>query len=346
MRIIRNKAEPGEPVVDPALWTGEEMLGRRDWIRPFSAAEIEGLEALIAATRRRIGTDPNGLLQLSPGDLDLRGFGAVLPGIRRELQDGRGFVLLRGLPVQRWAPLDSAIVYWAIGRHLGAPVSNNADCDMIAHVTDLGKSWDHPKHRGYQTRSEMDFHIDYADVVLLLCLRTPASGGRSKIVSSIAVHNDLVARHPGLAAELEFPFYWTRHGEIDPGEHDWYRAPVFNYIDGTLSVSCGPKHIEKGHLQPGVPPLTEKQTLALNAMHEACERLHLWMEFEPGDVQILNNSVIMHCRTGYQDWPEPERKRLLWRLWLRVPELRPMSPFVKQWVNGIRVHGATPRIVL
>ncbi|MGH8703327.1 MAG: TauD/TfdA family dioxygenase, partial [Burkholderiales bacterium] len=256
--------------------TGEEMRERTDWIRPFSAAEIEGLEALIAATRRRIGADPNGLLQLSPADL----------------------------------------------------------------------SWDPPKHRGYQTRAEMDFHIDFADVVMLLCLRTPVSGGLSKIVSSIAVHNELVARHPELAAELGFPFYWTRHGEINPGEHDWYRAPVFNYIDGTLSVSCGPKHIEKGHLQPGVPPLTQKQALALKAMHEACERLHLWMEFEPGDVQILNNSVTMHCRTGYQDWPEPERKRLLWRLWLRVPELRPMSPFCKQWVSGIRVQGATPRIVL
>jgi len=346
MTRIREKAEPGKKVIDPALWAGAALHADTSWIRDFLPAEIDGLDDLVASVRGRIGDDPSGLLALSPADLDLRALAAAVPAILQELRDGRGFVLLRGLPVERWSPLESAIVYWSIGTALGVPVSNNADCEMIAHVTDLGKSWDHPKHRGYQTRAEMDYHIDYADVVLLLCQRAARSGGRSKIVSSIAVHNAIVDKHPDLAAELEFPFYWTRHGEIDEGEHDWYRAPVFNYVDGVLSVSCGPKHIEKGHLQPGVPPLTDKQKRALRVMHETCERLHLEMELRPGDVQILNNSVIMHCRSEYQDWPEPERKRLLWRLWLRVPGLRPMSPFVRQWQNGIRVRGATPRIVL
>ena len=343
---LRETAIPGKPVVDPAVWTGAEMAARGDWIYELSAADIASLSEMVKTVRAEIGDDPNGLLPLRREELDLGDFAQPMAEIYRQIEDGRGFQLIRGLPVGIWKPLDLAVAYWAMGLNIGTPVANNPEGDMLGHVVDLGKDYENPAHRGYQTSAHMLFHSDQCDVVTLLCLRTSKSGGASKIVSSLAVHNEMVRRRPDLAAELGREFYWTKHGEVPEGDHPWYRLSVFNYCEGFLSVVGGQNHIRKGHALPGVPPLTAAQLEALQVMADINEELHLSMTFLPGDIQILNNHVTTHSRTAFEDWPEPERRRKLWRLWLRNEALRPRAAGFAERVSGICGLATRPQVVL
>jgi hypothetical protein len=337
----RTPAEPRKPVTDPAVWTGQDMAARDDWIYTLGGDDIAALGDIAKQVRARIGDDADGLLGLDPADIDLGAFGAPMAEVFHQIKDGRGFQLIRGMPVADWDRLDLAIAYWLIGLQIGTPLSNNPDGDMIGHVTDMGLDYNNPSHRGYQTSAHMLFHTDQCDVVTLLCLQTSMTGGSSKIVSAPAVHNEMLRRNPHLVAELTADMFWTKHGEVSPGEDPWYRMAVFNYLDGYLTTAGGYKHIEKGHDLPGNPPLTEAQMAAFALMAAVNEDLHLSMHFEIGDVQILNSHVTMHSRTAYEDWPEPEKRRRLWRLWLRNADIRPRPDAFAHRTNGIQ----TPQTV-
>jgi hypothetical protein len=341
---LRNIAEPGKPVMDPSIWTGKELESRSDWIVPLDQTILDDLKTMASSVRERIGDDPSKLLDLTKDDFDIGSFAGPLGTVRQQLKDGLGLAVIRGLPVDDWDRLDLMIAYWAMGRHLGKALSNNGEGDMIGHVLDAGKDQENPNHRGYQTQATMDYHLDQCDVVCLICLQTSKSGGLSKLASSVLVHNKMLERRPDLVEELTVPFYWTRHGEIGPGQKPWYNAPIFNYVDGYLSTSSGPKHIEKGHKLPDTPDLTERQIEAIELVAEICEEFHAEIAFEKGDIQLLNGAVTMHTRTEFEDWPEPERRRHLWRLWLGMPDIRPRSPFFENWRDGIQVAGMTERL--
>ncbi len=342
----RGIARPGQPVSDPAEWRGNELAARTGWFLRFDDGEVRDLIGMCRAVRTVIGEDPGGLIDLPPGRFDLGRFAERLPHIRRELKDGTGVVMLRGLPVGDMEPIDAATAYWAIGRQLGEPMSNNPQGDLIGHVTDLGKDYRDPEVRGYQTRAEMDYHCDQCTIVGLLCLRTARSGGTSKIASSVAVYNDLLARRPDLVPELTKPLCWSKHGEFEAGEPAHYESPVFNFLDGHLCTSFGPTHILKGHDLPGTPDLTDAQHEAIRVAEDLAEEHRFEVDFEVGDIQFLNNSVVLHTRNEYEDWPEKERKRLLWRLWLVDDDVRPQTAYALQWRRGVRVANTADRIRL
>lgn len=342
----RGVAVPGRPVVDPSEWRGSELAARDGWLLRFDDGETRDLIEMCRSVRAAVGDDPDKLIAIPPNAFDLGRFAERLGHVRSELKDGAGVVMLRGLPVAAMEPIDVAIAYWALGRQLGTPMSNNAEGDLLGHVTDLGKEYRDPKVRGYQTRAAMDYHCDQCAVVGLLCRRTAKSGGTSKIASSVAVYNELLARRPDLAAVLTKPVFWSKHGEVDAGEADHYESPVFNFLDGYLCTSFGPMHIRKGHDLPETPPLTNAQSEAIRSAEDLAEEHHFEVDFEVGDIQFLNNFVLLHTRDEYEDWPEKERKRLLWRLWLADDGLRPPTAYALQWRRGVKLRNTAERIVL
>ncbi|WP_158215361.1 TauD/TfdA family dioxygenase [Candidimonas nitroreducens] len=344
--IQRKPAKFGEPVVDPAAWLPADLAATDEWMHDWNATELRALQDMARTVRRRIGDDPNGLLALDKQAFDLGPCESVVRKAFTLLRDGPGLALLRGLPVQEMDPVDVAIIYWGIGRHLGQARSNNPGGDMLGHVTDLGKTQADPTSRGYQTREAMDYHCDQASIVGLICIRAACSGGLSKIASSVSVYNELLRRSPSSVEILSKPLCWTKHGEVDPGEPGFYESAVFSVLDDMLCTSFGPKHIYKGHDLPEAPDLTRQQRSAIGLAEDIAEELHYEMELLRGDMQFLNNYVVLHTRTAYQDWPEPERKRLLWRLWLSAPDLRPATAYVKQWDAGIVLGSTQERILL
>ena len=339
-------AARGRPVTDPADWTGAELSSRDDWRFEATDAESAHLVDMARAAAARLDGDSNRLLAASPSDFDLGPFAGRADAMLERLRDGPGVALYRGLPMDDLSLLEAAAAYWAIGLRMGVAQSNNPEGDMIGHVLDAGRDYDNPKHRGYQTSATMDYHCDQTDAVGLLCIHTAKSGGLSKIASSVRLYNEVQRQRPDLLDALTGSFCWTKHGEQDANERPWYESPVFNFLDGRLCTAFGPQHIMKGHALPDAPDMTPRQREAIDFVSALAEEHHAAMAFERGDIQFLNNYTVVHTRTGFVDWPEPERKRVLWRLWLRVPDFRPATPYSAQWSRGVSLRRTQQQIQL
>ena len=343
---IRPVAVRGRPVADPADWTGADLTARTDWRFAATPAETAHLVDMARAAAARLDGDPDRLLDAGRTDFDLGPFGDTVAAMLERLRDGPGIALYRGLPLDDLSLMEAAVVYWAMGLHMGAAQSNNPDGDMIGHVLDAGRDYDHPKHRGYQTNVTMDYHCDQTDAVGLLCINTAKSGGRSKIVSSLRLYNEVLRLRPDLLDVLSEPYCWTKHGEMEAGDLPYYESPAFNFLDGRLCTAFGPQHMMKGHALPEAPDMTARQREAIDFMSALAEEHHASMQFERGDIQFLNNYTALHTRTAFEDWPEPERRRVLWRLWLRIPDFRPATPYSAQWAKGVSLERTRQRIRL
>jgi hypothetical protein len=302
----------------PSAWQSEELSRNEDWIVRLDAQDIREIDAALADVKAKNIQIP----ALSRQDFVAPRLAQKLATVLRMVEDGRGFALIRGLPAERYSKADAARIYWGIGAHLGPAFAQNAQGDMLGHVRDLGADWKtEMKARGYQTRLHLPFHNDSTDVVGLLCLQKAKSGGASRIASSAAIHNEFVVKHPDLWKVMCEPFYVDRRGEESAGQKPYYVTPCFNYRAGRLFVRYNRTFIESAQRFADVPRLTADQKRAMDLMDSFCNdpRFYFDMSFEAGDMQFLNNYVVLHSRGEYEDWPEPERKRHLLRLWLRTP---------------------------
>jgi len=305
------------PATNPAAWTGSDLAHRTDWMHVLSAAEIADIDRVIASVRAS-GTPRE---KLTRADVAFDTLPPVIAAWRETLAHGRGFILVRGLPVERLRVEDAVTAYWALGLHLGTPVPQNFQGELLTHVRDIGADPTDPSTRLYKTRAEQDFHTDGADVIGLLCLRGARQGGESRIVSSISVVNAIERKHPELVPVLFRDFYW-HYFEPEMPSPVHFTRPICRVQAGRLNTFFIPWYIRRAQELPDVPPMTNEQTAALEALEATANdpALYLDMEFRPGDIQLLKNSVILHKRTEYQDWEEPDRKRHLLRLWLAAPD--------------------------
>lgn len=322
------------PILAPSAWTGADLGGREDWIHRLSPEEVAAaLE--IAAAVRRLGKPREDLLA---ADIDL---GALAPAVaewRKTLHRGRGFTLIRGLPVDAMPAADAAAVYWVMGLHLGSPVPQNFLGELLTDIRDTGADPNDPSTRLYKTRAEQDFHTDGADIIGLLCLKTTKSGGQSRIVSSVSVYNEVLRRRPDLAPVLFENFYW-HYFEPPMQAPVHFVRPICAERGGGLNTSFIPWYIRRAQELDDVPRFTPEQEQAIEMMEQTANdpSLYLDMEFVPGDIQLLKNSVILHKRTAYEDWQEPERRRHLLRLWLAAPDFEDGD---EQLRHGITMEAA------
>ena len=324
-----------QPIAGPSAWVGADMKRREaEWSYRLSASEIAEIEAAVRQVRAR-GLD---LAEIGRADFPLPTLGAVLDRLRGEVLDGRGFVLIRGVPVEGRSMLDGATAYWGIGAHIGNARSQNAMGHLLGHVRDLGLSAEQdPNVRIYQTAERQMFHTDWCDIVALLCWRTARRGGFSSIVSSMSIYNRMLAERPDLVERLRRPFAMDRRGEVPPGARPFTEVPVFSAHAGLLSVLYSRRYIDSAQRFPEARRLTAVDVAALDYFDALANdpELRLDMAFQPGDVQLLHNHTILHDRTAYEDWPEPERKRHLLRLWLAAPGARPLPPSFAERFDGL-----------
>jgi hypothetical protein len=291
----------------------------------------------VAAVRR----EGVALVDIAREHFPLRAFGDVLADVRRELMDGRGIVMMRDFPLDRFDREGTAIAYIGLGAHLGQTKSQNKFGHILGHVKDLGGDYQDPNTRGYMTNAEMRFHTDACDYVGLLCLQTSKSGGASRIASSVTVYNRILERRPDLAKVLTEDFYRSRSGEISPGDLPYFKQPIFSFHDGYFSATGVGAVIDKAQKLPGVPKFTPAQQEAVAVYRQTVEECSLDIGFQRGDIQFLNNFVMLHTRREYQDWPEPARKRHLLRLWLYDPAGRPIPREQREgrFGRGVSVKG-------
>ncbi|MBK5306099.1 MAG: TauD/TfdA family dioxygenase [Frankiaceae bacterium] len=287
---------------DPAAWRGSDLTTDRSWVVELSDAHRR--ELLAAATSGELPS-------LEP---ELRDW-------RRRLQHGYGILLVRGVPVEDLGEQQARDVFALLGRHLGDPVSQNKDGELITDIRDVGNDPSDPEVRLYTTAAEQDFHTDGADLIGLLCLRSAREGGLNRVVSSVTVYDEVARRRPDLAALLLQDWHFFLHTQPD-GTPLTFAMPIVRQDGDRIVTFFIPWYIRRAQGLPGVPDLTPEQDEALRLYEETANRpdLYLDMDFRPGDMQWIRNAVVLHKRTAYVDWPEPERRRHLLRLWLTARE--------------------------
>jgi len=305
---------PARVIGGPAAWRGPELAGRTDWMVRLTDAHRAELSGALAG----LGEEPRPLREITAADFPLPTLAPVLSAAMADVLDGRGFVLLRGVPIEGLTEAQVELMYWGIGRHLGRPIHQKSVDDLLVHVRNQGVDPNDPLVRGFQTADRLDYHCDSSDVVGLLCVRPAKAGGQSTIVSSVAVHDELVRTDQQLADLLHEQ--WWHDRKTGDGPESFFRCSVFGERDGRLFAHYGRAYMESAARGAGIPELTADQVRALDELDALTNSpdFVLSMDFRPGDIQLLNNYTVMHARTAYEDHPEPDRRRDLIRLWLVV----------------------------
>jgi len=319
------------PIAAASAWTRAQIEANDDRTHVLTGAEINDLDRALQGVRGR----PGNLSDISRSDFPLPVLAPRLAELEVDVRTGRGFSLLRGIPVERYDDDDLFLMKWGIGTHLGRAISQNVYGDLLGHVFDHGN--DDPtatRTRGYQTNASLDFHVDRADMTSLLCLRQGRSGGMSRIVSSMSVHNAVLAQHPEFLPPLYdgLPYIVTEAA----GAMKTWNGPVFDVTDGVLSCSFRRGTIQKAIDSPNVI-LTPLKAAALACLDEVMNDSSLVfdMDLQPGDIQFVNNYTILHGRTAFHDDEDTRKKRHVVRLWLKFFTQRPTSDYIRDQYKGI-----------
>jgi hypothetical protein len=321
-----------------ACWYGAEWSAREhDWIWKLNDSEIAELEA---AAKSWDASNPGGDVEkIAIQNFELPSLMPKLLALREELIYGRGFALLHGLPVERYSERTAAVIFCGLGSHIGNARSQNAQGHLIGHVRDLGMKSTDPNVRIYQTSERQTFHTDSTDVVGLLCLQNAKRGGDSLLVSSNTIFNEMRRMRPDLLKLLLEPVATDRRGETPKGMLPYYLIPVLNYYEGYVTAIYQRQYIDSAQRFPDAPRLTAAHIEALDLFDKLANdpKLNFSMTLERGDMQFVYNHTLLHDRTGFEDWPEPERKRHLLRLWLSVPGDRALPPVFAQKFGSVEI---------
>lgn len=304
----------------PAAWKVADVQEDEAWIYPLTDAESS---ALIDAVRRgRVADKP--LLQYRRSDFDLKGSLATIARAFAEVRDGRGMALIRNLPRAGVSPEEFELMTWAIGLHFGVARPQDRSSAYINRVRDVGGVYRSATGRGYSSSSELDFHVDGSDVVLLSCYNQAPIGGMSMCSSSLSAYQVMRDEFPALAAALHTPFPFSRNGENRDDEPAWFLAPLAGVENDHVSCAWNRNRLENALAIDGVPPLTAVQREAVETLDRVVRRPELMfcMQLAPGDLQILSNQTILHSRTSFEDHEDEARKRTLYRLWIATPDSR------------------------
>lgn len=311
-----------EPVDGPALWKAADLAARDDWIVAPDAYALAELDRLVRATDGRatesVGRDETPVAALA----------APLARLRRLISDGPGAALVRGLPVAEWSGEQAARALWILGLHLGVPQRQDAREALIHHVRDTGADPDRQGDvRIYATNRAQAFHNDGGDFFMLLCRRPAAEGGMSRVVSAPALFNEILARRPELALELQKPFPFDARGDQLAGRPPVQRVPIFSFRDGNLFILHKRPYIDYALKMPGVEPLTPAQIEALDLIDEICADPAFQHVFrmQPGDVILANNFLTLHARDAFRD-PGGEEGRHMIRLWIGLEDGPKLPP--------------------
>lgn len=307
---------PAHPIDTPAAWRGADLPPLEQLAERLTPVEVEQVEAALLHALS-LG---KAVRDLTARDFPLPDLAGRFDAWRDTLSRGRGFVVVRGIPVQRWTQEQAECFFWCFGLHLGRPGEQNPDGHLLGHVIDLRENVAAETIRLYKTAANIDYHCDAADVVGLLCLRRAKAGGQSRIASSVAVFNELQRRRPDLVPRLFEPMALDVRDKEVNAAGSTLPIPPCRYAGGQLRTFYHADYFRSASRHDDVPALTARE-LDLLDTYEAIaleEGMYLDMDLEPGDVQLLSNHTNLHARTAYEDFADPAARRHLLRLWLSL----------------------------
>ena len=302
-----------DAIAGPSAWKAADFERDSGWIQHLSDAEIADIDRAVAAVRARGLSFPD----VTSADFALPVLTPRLARIATELEDGRGFLLLRGLPIERYSDEEIDLIYYGLGLNLGQPVRQNPKGDLLGQVMNVGDIND-KNTRVYQTNLYLPYHTDPSDVVGLLCIRKAREGGLSSLVAVSSVYNVLLAEFPEYLGLFYKQWFYAHLGEDLPSA-----TSLFAMHEGKLNFRYLRQYIELGH-ELREHPLSAVETEALDILDSIVHRpeLRIDMMLEPGDIQLANNHLVLHSRTSFEDFDDLDQRRKLLRLWLKMPNAR------------------------
>lgn len=306
-----------DKITGPAAWMGSEVSDHSSWLHELTDIEIDALDNALAQVKASGKTFPH----FTKDDFRILELAGTLNQLAEELENGRGFSVMRGLPVERYTEDEINIIYYGIGLNLGIPVRQNPKGDLLGTVMNVG-DLDDPTTRVYETNAYLPYHTDPSDVVGLLCIRKAKAGGISSLVSVASVYNQMLNEHPEALDLFYRPWHYAHLGEDLPTP-----SPLFSYHQGKLAFRYLRQYIELGHDMMAAP-LSRMERDVLDTFDAITNQEHLRLDMllEPGDLQWANNYAVMHSRSRFEDFDDPERRRKKLRLWLKMPNARALSP--------------------
>jgi hypothetical protein len=310
-------------VTHPSAWYGRALKSDPSWLIHLTPPDL----AEIAEAVARVRTAGLALAEVGRSSFALPTLAAKLEAMSQEILDGRGFVVVRGLDAQSYTDDDVGLIFWGLGAYLGSPVTQNPRGDLLGHVYDHGRRYGELDVRGYETKAHLPFHSDGCDLVGLLCLRRSKTGGLSSIVSSVTLHNEILRQHPEYLEPLYRGFHYIRReAALGTEPVTPHRIPVFGARDGLISARLIRNQINAASTATGRPldPLERDALDFLDSLAHDPD-VHLDMDLQVGDMQLINNYTVLHSRTEFEDFPEPERRRHMIRLWLTTSPRRPLA---------------------
>ncbi|MEC9152474.1 MAG: TauD/TfdA family dioxygenase [Pseudomonadota bacterium] len=326
-----------EPVSDRSAWKVVDYENDDSWIYRFDDSELAEIEAAMRGVKARGLNVPD----FGCEEFPLPTLRAKLAEIVAEVEEGRGFALFRGIPVDNYDLNTLRIIYWGIGAYFGNPISQNSKGQILADVIDLGNDYNDINSRGYKTNSGLLPHIDSSDMVALFCVNTARSGGESMLSSSMSVYNEVLANHRDLLPILYRGFKRDLRGEGITESLDELtdnEIPIYSYYRGQLSCDFNDKIIRSAHIKME-QPLGVLEEEVLERMLAIAQRpdIQFRMHLQKGDIQLVNNFTILHSRAGYTDYDDPAKKRRLMRFWVNSREGRVLEPnFANKYNTGPR----------
>jgi hypothetical protein len=302
---------------DRSVWHAGDFGDARSWVHELPSESIDELKQSVRSAVAQGKT----FAEITKTIFPLPQTARILREVFDELENGPGFAVIGGFPVDQFTYDEALIAYAGLSAHLGTLVDQSYAGAMKVDVADLGIAYGKDV-RGYQSNAMLRFHTDGAVFTGLLCLGEAADGGLSVLTSSGALSNTTLSERPDIYKILAKGFYHHRRGEHAPGENPVSSVPipVFAFYDGLLQCNYD-RNQSMWAADEGIE-ITPGQVEAMDYLDAlmAKREYQLHMEMRKGDVQFVNNFTVMHSRTEYRDGPG--KKRHLVRYWIDVPNGR------------------------
>ncbi|CCC09604.1 hypothetical protein SMACR_03635 [Sordaria macrospora] len=346
---LEKSLPPGFPqrLDSDLVWDGNTLAETYDWNYRLTEEDINEIESAL----RHFKSLDKPLGYITQETFPLPNLHYTLRQVSNELHNGHGFKVIRGLPVTSHTREENIIIYAGLSSHV-APIHGRQDNQhngqladvVLAHIKDLSTTISDTSKIGapaYTTEKQV-FHTDVGDIIALFCLGEAAEGGQSFLSSSWKVYNELAATRPDLIRTLSEPWMADEFGKEG---RKFSVRPLLHYLPAFPSSRT---YADDGEAKPerliiqyarrtftgywglprsaDIPPITEAQAEALDALHFTAEKYAVGLDFKQGDIQFVNNLSIFHARAGFRD--DGKRQRHLVRLWLRDPELAWETPEV------------------
>ena len=319
--------EAMKPATGPAVWMGSALAQTDDWNIRLTPGDIKELDEALAV----IEPKDIPIQEITAADFPLPKLGIRLRAFADELEGGRGFGVIRGVPVEKYSEEACKILGWGLCSYLGTIIPQSRQGDWINHVIDLTDVTSTTKPdlvhivrrrelRANHEGGELRWHTDSTDMIALVCLKAARMGGASRLASSAQVHNLILAENPACLRALYDGYYYLSLADDNDSEKPRLsaeRVPVFRRTGRSVSFYYIPQVVERAidRAHVSYSAVESEARKMIQAVADA-DGVALEFTLEPGDLEVINNRIVMHAREAYADYPDIDHRRHLLRLWM------------------------------